>query len=61
MALDTKRRLIRALTEVAETATNARDRIDAAALAVLLKGAATPKQIEALSPEMARLLEKGKA
>ena len=61
MALDTKRRLIRALTEVAETATSARDRIDAAALAVLLKGAATPKQIEALSPEMARLLEKGKA
>ncbi len=60
MALDTKRRLIRALTEVAETATNARDRIDAALLAMQLRGTPGKLKMPDISPEMARLLEKGK-
>ena len=60
MAAGVKRKLIRALLIVAETAEIPRDRIDAATLAAKLME--TPaKAVKAdISPAMARLLEKGK-
>lgn len=60
MAAGVKRKLIRALLIVAETADSARDKIDAATLAAKLMETPGKLKKEDISPAMARLLDKGK-